>query len=180
MNTNRLLKITVFLLIIVGSLSSCEKLRNLRTNELIEIIKNDTVNFPLRGTQWRLIEVSIRKNYQLLETIDCLDKNIIYDFQRNTLIIIGNIPDSLFVFDDFQIGEHFYEYNEYRGDPPVPNLCIDKKYALGDPKGCYYCDFRNDTMRIVGDRIIGGVMDESGMIVGGDSFHWGKIFILKY
>jgi len=38
MKTN-ILKFTVFLLIIIGSLSSCDKLRNLRTNELIEAIK---------------------------------------------------------------------------------------------------------------------------------------------
>jgi|GEM_PF-1741870 len=91
----------------------------------------------LQGTKWKLIEVSTVKDYQQSEIFDYSEKNIIYEFQRNNkLVITGNIDD-LFVFDNFQKGEHFYEYKEPNIGPtasPGPNLTI------GNPViSRYYC-----------------------------------------
>jgi len=105
-------------------------------------------NNALQGTKWKLIEVSIAKNYQQSEIIDYSEKKIIYEFQENNkLVITGNIDD-LFIFDDFQKGEHFYEYSKPNVCPtclPGPNLKIDEK-------GSYYCliDLENEVMRISG------------------------------
>ena len=119
-------------------------------------------NNILEGTKWKLIKVSISKDYQQPEIFDYSEKNIIYEFQgNNKLLITGNVDD-LFIFDDFQEGEHFYEYNELIVSPycsPGPNLTIDNP-EFGQMEGCYYCivDLDNKTMRISGnDNVIEGV-----------------------
>ena len=89
----------------------------------------------LIDTKWRLTEVQIVRDYhQQVEIFDYSEKNIIYEFQRNNkLVVTGNAGDEVFVFDDFEEGEHFYEVNwddPCKGDPlcdPGPNLRIDGK-----------------------------------------------------
>jgi len=124
-------------------------------------------SYTLQGTKWKLIEVSIPTDYQRFETFDCSERNVIYEFQENNkLVITGNVND-LFIFHDFQEGEHFYEYNEPHVCPlcvPAPNLAIDKP-GFG-AKGRHYClvDLDNKTMRINGNgEIIEGIYQGFGM-----------------
>jgi len=160
--------------IVLAFLLSCLFLTNCKKN-------NDDTG-DIIG-KWKLIEVSIYKNYQQYEITDYSKKNIVYDFQENNkLIVTGNIPN-LFIFDDFQEGEHFYEYfipifhpNGLTGK----NLTIDKP-NLGDSKGHYYCSVsvneKTIKMGIGSDKVIGGVIDETGLITGGDFFKWDKTFV---
>jgi hypothetical protein len=132
--------------------------------------------------KWKLLEVSIYKNYEPFETIDYAGENIIYDFRStNKLIVSGNVPDDLFVFDNFQPGKHHYKYKDLIACPtcdPGHNLSIDKP-ELGESEGKYYCliDLDNETMQIGGDKVIGGKINENGQRTGGDFYKWGKSFI---
>jgi len=79
------LKLTIIMLLLAICFTACKK-----KNEEPENIIG----------KWKLTEVSIWKNYQLLEVIDYSSENIIYDFKKNNkLTITGNISDDLFVFD---------------------------------------------------------------------------------
>jgi len=51
-----ILKSTVILLIVVGSSSSCDKLRNLRMNEIVDIL-SDTTCISLEDTKWKLVGI---------------------------------------------------------------------------------------------------------------------------
>jgi hypothetical protein len=109
------------------------------------------------------------------ETIDYSEENIIFDFQENNkLVVIGNIPDVLVVFDDFQEGEHFYEFHVfddscYWEEFPGPNLEIDKP-EIGSWERCYFCSALSDkeTMKI-------GKIDWEKK--GNDYYMWGYTFI---
>jgi hypothetical protein len=91
----------ITLSIIIAALTGCEK----TTNEL------------LMG-RWKLVEVIITKDYQVMDTIDYSKDNIIYDFQKNNrLVISGNIPVNYYVFNDFQKGKHTYRYYYYDDCP---------------------------------------------------------------
>ena len=130
--------------------------------------------------RWKLNEVSVLKDEQRPpEVIDYSEENIIYEFQEShKLVVTGNAGD-LFIFDDFKEGEHFYEYSEPDFTClPGPNLSIEKP-PLGKADGWYHCivDLDNKTMGIVGNTVIGGVVDETGLMSGGNSYHWVKTFI---
>ncbi|MDR1182543.1 MAG: hypothetical protein LBL13_11250 [Bacteroidales bacterium] len=131
--------------------------------------------------KWKLLEVSIYKNYKPFETIDYAGENIIYDFRStNKLIVSGNVPDDLFVFDNFQPGQHHYKYKDMIDCPtcfPGTNLSI--KQGLGKSEELYYCliDLDNGTMQIGEDKVIGGKISENGGRTGGDFYTWGKSFI---
>jgi len=111
--------------------------------------------------KWKLVEVEISRttNYQPYEhqsaIIDCLNANIIYDFQPNNKFVITNfVVDTFFIadttvifsslFDSFNEGEHFYEYHKFPDPPgdPGPNLCIDKPNIGEYDKKCFFCDVR--------------------------------------
>ena len=128
--------------------------------------------------RWKLIEVSVRKHTNPLSPATITDystETIIFDFQKdNKLIVTGNIPDVIAVFDDFQAGEHFYEYSTAREHNcgyalPGGNLGIDET-ALWNKQ--YFCRIPLDekTMSIyVIDRFIEGVIDY-GLETGGGYF----------
>ena len=131
---NKFLKFTAFLLILVVFFSACKK------TETEEEYKN-----PYRDNiigQWKLINAWSNVDYSQLDTTDYSEENIIFDFQENNkLVVKGNIPDALFVFDDFQGGEHFYEYQKLNVCPtckPGPNLFIDQP-KLGSFERNYFC-----------------------------------------
>ena len=87
-------------LLLIAGLTGCEK-----DNEF------------LMG-RWQLIEVIITTNFQERDTIDYSNENIVYDFQKNSrLIITGNVPNDFYVFKDFQAGKHSYKYH-YQGSCP--------------------------------------------------------------
>ena len=135
----------------------------------------------LAGTRWKLIEVSIIENSNYpAEIIDYSEKNIIYEFQGNDKLVITGKTDSLFIFDYFKNGEHFYEYRgELVGCPlclPGPNLSIDMP-PLGQSDGNYFALLNGEKLEIVGDTYIGGVKHENGLIEGATHYHWGKTFI---
>ena len=163
-----------FLLISVGFFSACKEK---------EECKNPDSNYFIIG-RWKLIEVSVSVNYSQPETTDYSNDNIIFDFQENNkLVISGPIPGVLVVFDDFQEDEHFYEYRIWYdcprgGDPPPTNLDIDHP-ERGKEERRYQCTAHSDrdTMSISADRTIGGIIDETGLVTGGDYYRWSKIFI---
>ncbi|MDR2578780.1 MAG: hypothetical protein LBC70_08255 [Chitinispirillales bacterium] len=136
---------------------------------------------PLIGTNWKLVEVSIAKNYQPHEIIDYSKKNITFEFQANGKLIVSGETDGLFVFDDFNEGEHFYEYREMVVCPtclPGHNLEINRPFPLKEG-GRYFVFFDGETMSIGGYRVIGGVIvePEFGVQAGGDYYSWKKNFI---
>ena len=123
--------------------------------------------------KWKLIEGSVSVNHSQPDITDYSKENIIFDFQENNrLVVTGRMPSVLDVFDDFQEGEHFYEYLNLEVCPtclPGANLFIDKP-RLGQEDGRYYClvDLDNKTMEIGGGKVIGGVIDDAGLATGGD------------
>ena len=167
--------IVAILLISVGFFSACKE-----KEALIEECKNSNRD-GITG-QWKLIEGSVRLNNSQPDVTDYSKENIIFDFQENNkLVVTGHMPDILGLFDDFQEGEHFYEYSKPNVCPtcmPGPNLFIDKP-ELGSSEGVYFCTALSDeeTMSIVGDKVIGGVIDDAGFVTGGDYYGWGITFI---
>ena len=126
--------------------------------------------------RWKLVSCTV--NYIQPETFDYSKENIIFDFQENNkLVVTGPIPNVLALFDDFQEGEHFYIFSSLNvpcgSDPPGENLVIDNKDTG------MYCSpsLDEETMRIVGHKVIGGVIDEDGLITGDDTYGWEKKFI---
>jgi hypothetical protein len=113
----------------------------------------------LADTRWKLIEVWILKdNDYPAEIIDYSEKNIIYDFQGNDTLVVTGKTDSLFIFDYFKEGEHFYEYRALNVCPlctPGPNLSIDKP-PLGQSDGNYFALLNGEKLEITGDTYIGG------------------------
>jgi len=128
--------------------------------------------------RWKLNEVSWHVNNSKFDITDYSKENIIFDFQENNkLVVTGPIPNVLALFDDFQEGEHFYIFSSLNvpcgSDPPGENLVIDNKDTG------MYCSpsLDEETMRIVGHKVIGGVIDEDGLITGDDTYGWEKKFI---
>lgn len=108
--------------------------------------------------KWKLLEVyRYTHTYDespLLEIIDYSEKNITYDFRSNNrLVVSGDVPDDLFIFDDFQKGKHYYEYKKRErcitcAPPTTPNLLIDKSKS-DQLDACYFCYVNDDnTMEI--------------------------------
>ena len=129
-------------MISVGFLFACKKTEESKNQYSDNIIG-----------QWKLIEVRHTINGTQSDTTDYSKENIIFDFQENNkLIVTGNIPDVLVVFDDFQEGEHFYEYSNPEVCPlclPIANLAIDEP-ELGSEERRYFCSVPLDkkTMEI--------------------------------
>jgi hypothetical protein len=122
---------------------------------------------PIEG-KWKLIEVLVHKNYYLLETINFSDNNIVYEFKSNNVLIVrGSIPD-LPIFDDFQEGKHFYEY-QHLGfcATPCDNLSIDNSGLWNEKSYCCQINLDNKTMTIGND----------GIDIEGDYFSYYKTFI---
>ena len=92
--------------------------------------------------QWKLNHIYVIVEETQRYTINYSDKNVIFDFQENNkLVVHGSIPNDLGLFDDFQEGEHFYEYRRpevYTYSSPGTNLFIDNP-ELGDWRGWYWC-----------------------------------------
>ena len=161
--------IITLILISAGFFSACkekeEECKNLHRENIIG--------------KWKLIEVSVSVNYSQSDTTDYSQENIIFDFQENNkLVVTGNIPDVLVVFDDFQEGEHFYEFFPFEcgACPPPTNLNINNP-ALGSEKGRYFCGISlEETMSIVGHEVVGGVIDDNGLLTGGDNYAWSFTF----
>ena len=136
--------------------------------------------------RWNLIEVSVWVNRSLLDSIDYSKENIIFDFQENNkLVVSGDIPDVVVVFDDFQAGEHFYSFQtanvpNCRYAIPGPNLSIDETMLWREGRG-YFCTILlsdEKTMRISKmDKVIGEVIDENSSLTGAVSYSWEKKFI---
>ena len=127
--------------------------------------------------KWKLVEVSISKDYENFAIIECLNDNIIYDFQaNNTLLVTGLLLDSLHLFDDFKEGEHFYEYYKLDNTSclPVPNLLIDKLES-GTYNGRYFCKVPLDkrTMSISGNKVVNNSITEQLELL-----NWTKTFII--
>ena len=99
--------------------------------------------------KWKLVEISIGKNYQNIGIFDYSNDTIIYDFQANNkLVVSGVIIDTLSLFECFKEGEHFYEYIKHPDPPsgrnkptPMPskNLSIDKPDMGEYDKKIFYC-----------------------------------------
>ena len=107
--------------------------------------------------QWKLIESSVSVNHSQPDITDYSKENIIFNFQENNkLVVTGHIPDILGLFDDYQEGEHFYEYRKLNVCPtclPGPNLFIDKP-ELGNWERAYFCTALSDeeTMGILAEK----------------------------
>ena len=128
--------------------------------------------------RWKLVEVSVNINYgPQRDTIDYSDENIIYDFQKNnTLVVTDLTPDDedLFIFEDFQEGEHFYRYS--RQDVCLLKTTPGQNLSIGYPEAelrvdnHYFCNVLSDkkTMRIGGMKYTNVIIDENGLAIGSD------------
>jgi len=154
----RILKLTIFLLLLVGVFPACKEKEELPEEEQEELPTEECKNLHRDNIigQWKLIESFVSVNYSKTERTDYSNENIIFDFQEdNKLVITGNIVDSLSLFDDFQGGEHFYEFHALNncdwGDPG-PNLIIDKP-ELWSWEGHHFCTalLYEETMTIGND-----------------------------
>jgi len=139
----------------------------------------------LVGTTWKLVRVSIGVQEQQ-EIIDYSKRNTIFEFQgKNKLVVIGKM-DSSFLFDNFNTGEHFYEYRDMstcRTCLPGPNLSIDN-HPLGQVGRHYFAFVEDKTLRIFCPSMrIGGEIAEDdgtnriGRMVGGKVYKWDMFFI---
>jgi len=138
----------------------------------------------LIGRNWKLIEVSVAKYDEVTnlpeepEIINYSAKGIYFEFQGNNKLVITGKTDSLFVFDGFKDGEHFYKYYNRLA---MHNLYVDypnkgdrQLAGLGKP---YFLSFDERNMEIWNQEVVGGVIDESGLIVGGNQYRWIMSFI---
>jgi hypothetical protein len=129
------------------------------------------------GMEWKLLEISIHKNYQEFETVDYSMKNVFFKFQDDGKLFVFGNTDTSFVFDGFKTGEHFYTYRLLTGSPtslPSANLLVYNQ-PLGypdDPDGRYYA-YGVRTNEDIALRIIGDTL------MGENYYHWGQTFI-KY
>jgi len=132
--------------------------------------------------KWKLIEGSVSVNHSQPDITDYSKENIIFDFQENNrLVVTGHMPDILGLFDDYQEGEHFYEYLKFEvGACPGPNLSIDSPEFGSGERRSYFCTALSyeETMSIIGDKVIGGVIDDTGLVTGGD-YYRGSITFIK-
>lgn len=121
--------------------------------------------------QWKLLEVSVSVNYLQFDTTNYSNENIIFDFQgKNKLIIMGNIIDSLSLFNDFQEGVYFYEYFTFdcHSDPGL-DLLIDRPEHGSENGNYYYCNrLSEQTM---------GIGNDGWIIRGSDYYRWYIKFI---
>jgi hypothetical protein len=105
---------------------------------------NKFANDMLIG-RWKLVQVEITTNSQEWDSIDYSNENIIYDFQKNSrLVISGNIPDDFYVFKDFQAGKHSFKWYTYDDCPsctPPMFFQIDRNRSYNC---CKWLDEEND------------------------------------
>jgi len=117
--------------------------------------------------KWRLIEVITGPNKEQGKTINLVENGIIYEFKRSDkLIITGNIPDTLSVFDDFQVGKHECKYQYWK------NCDFSPHGIIVDNNNFYEFDFlfpEYDVMYIYSRE------DPHPFLP--PAFHWHKTFI---
>jgi len=141
------------------------------------VFYNPVVNNDIIG-RWLLTKIMTTNANQETEPIDYSERNIIFEFQENnTLIITGNTKE-FFISDDFQEGEHYYEYREPRVCPaclPGPSLAIDRTLS-GPMAGLYFCFIGLEPWGPSGDK--GKMMLNSGNRVI-DGVHYGLNYFTK-
>ena len=145
------------LLVAVGCEKEPEEYKNLNRDTIIG--------------QWKLIEGSVSVNHSQADITDYSKENIIFDFQgNNKLVVTGHIPDILGLFDDYQEGEHFYEYLKFEYPVcPGPNLIIDRP-GLGSSEGVYFCTALSyEETR--------GIGNDGWEIKGDDYYRWSITFM---
>jgi len=133
----------------------------------------------LEGTSWRLSKVTIGIDFEPLDTINYYGQNIIYEFKGNNKLVITGKTDSLFIFDNFQEGEHYYEYWERPVNPACvlgPNLSINNPPDLSG-QWEYYANIVDDTLSIGRQETVGWEDGGNGLRVGGIAYRWGKYLI---
>ena len=143
----------------------------------------------LAGTKWQLVDVSVSKEYEKLETVNFLEAKIFFEFQdKNKLIVTGKTDElfigELYIFEHFREGEHFYEYGA--GSEACPTCSqmpagLDIDYPeFGSRNGRYQCvvDLDNRTMKIGGEKVVGGTVHDNGLVTGGKYYRWEKTFML--
>ncbi|GHV08104.1 hypothetical protein FACS1894160_1830 [Bacteroidia bacterium] len=121
--------------------------------------------------RWKLTEMTTIYNYdnQNVNIINYSNDNIVYDFHADKkLIVTGLIPD------DLSEGEHYYQYQIPNVCPtclPGPNLIIGDNDRI-------YCFIKENEMTINAEKIVGQVVDETGLIVEqGESVRKSKTFV---
>jgi len=129
------------------------------------------MSHPLIGS-WKLIEVSITKNYESseTETVGYSERNIVYKFQENGKLIVSGEVGDIFIFDDFKEGEHSYAYSELYMCPtcmPGPNLAVDRFPFEWAYDWLYYLLFNDDGTMVI----------HRGADIEGDYYSCGKTFI---
>jgi len=103
MRKNREKKVTVFALyvVLVGlfAISSCDKLRNLRVDEIIEILNDSSQTCDLVGTQWKLVGIvdvqsGVLKELDPKKCVKCytliFDTDSTFSTHSSTNELVGN------------------------------------------------------------------------------------------
>jgi hypothetical protein len=141
-------------------------------------LQSGVSGIALAETRWKLNYVVYiwDTSYQVWDTVRYDDKNVVYDFRKDDRLIVSGKPDDSFVFDDFNGGEHFYEYSKSADCPlctAVGFLTIDTPTGQN---GRYIARLDDDTLVIIGDRTVGGEIATNGMISGGTYCRWAMTF----
>ena len=116
MKTN-ILKLTVFLLFLAGSISSCEKEKRYEPTSL-------------KGSQWKLVRASLPFNES--ELYDYSQYDIKYEFKTNNVLTVSGETNFTDSYLGHEIGEYFYSiiYDDQIIPGSSPVLKIDELYYL--------------------------------------------------
>ena len=125
--------------------------------------------------RWKLIKLTVNGYSRPYEEIDYSEKDIIYEFQKNGILVITGETDDIFVFNDFKEGEHTYAYRETTPNPlagMARNLAIDKSSLEFESDWRYIAYLPDETMVISRNTIMSGEIDDDHYL-----YLWGKHFI---
>ena len=129
----KILKLTILLLIIVGSLSSCDKLRRFEW----EYPEFDSYNKEIVG-KWKLVEVKIPYARPIPISFDYSQYDIVYEFtKKGILSVIGDV-DSIDLYLGHEPGIYSYSftYDGIGGGTPIPGEHYGLK--IGEYFICWY------------------------------------------
>jgi len=115
-----ILKITILLLIVVGSLSSCDKLRRFEW----EYPEFDSYNKDIVG-KWKLVEVKIPYARPVPISFDYSQYDIVYEFTKKGILMVSGDVDSIDLYLELGHEPGIYSYsfvNDGNGGSTIPGL----------------------------------------------------------
>jgi hypothetical protein len=148
MKTN-VLKLTVFFLILVGSLSSCSKLQRIDLDGIeFEDLCNDLYKESIVG-KWKLVEVKCwyHTNGWHLRTFNYSQNDIVYEFTKNaTLLVSGDVDSTIYWYGGFEQGTYPYLFIEDKNGNGMPGLPYGLE--IGIYGAIYWYRFFSDELEI--------------------------------